>query len=199
MERRPRDRWRAGRRQGQDRARDRSPQGLSRQPGTSLRPEGTSWPSNDSTMPCCTCATPRRRPRSTRDVLGFQVVADMGDQACFLRADGSTTTTTSGLFSVGPRPAPAPHSLGLYHLAWQVHTIDELAAMRARLARGRRAGRRERPRREQEPLREGPRRHRVRGHVGRATRDVARPRRAPGGSTSTPTLARWPAVDTADQ
>jgi polyisoprenoid-binding protein YceI len=38
-----------------------------------------------------------------------------------------------GVFSVGERPRPAPHSPGLYHLAWQVNTIEDLAAMRARL------------------------------------------------------------------
>jgi catechol-2,3-dioxygenase len=67
-------------------------------------------------------------------VLGFEAVATMGDQAVFLRADGSTNDHDLGLFSVGDRPLPAPHSPGLYHLAWQVHTIEDLAAVRAKLA-----------------------------------------------------------------
>lgn len=66
-------------------------------------------------------------------VLGFEVVASMGDQAAFLRADGSTHDHDLGLFSVGERPQPAPHSPGLYHLAWQVPTIEDLATMRSRL------------------------------------------------------------------
>jgi catechol-2,3-dioxygenase len=66
-------------------------------------------------------------------VLGFEAVASMGDQAVFLRADGSTNDHDLGLFSVGDRPQPAPHSPGLYHLAWQVNTIEELAAMRTKL------------------------------------------------------------------
>ena len=66
------------------------------------------------------------------EVLGFAVAASMGDQAFFLRADGSDNDHDLGLFSVGARPA-APHSVGLYHLAWQVHTLEELVAMRARL------------------------------------------------------------------
>jgi catechol-2,3-dioxygenase len=66
------------------------------------------------------------------DVLGFTVAASMGDQAFFLRADGSENDHDLGLFSVGPRTA-APHSVGLYHLAWQVHTLEELVAMRATL------------------------------------------------------------------
>lgn len=68
-----------------------------------------------------------------RDVLGFEIVVDVGGQAVFLRADGSDNDHDLGLFSVGSRPAPAAHSPGLYHLAWQVHTIDELAMLRTRL------------------------------------------------------------------
>jgi catechol-2,3-dioxygenase len=69
-----------------------------------------------------------------RDVLGFEIVFAMGGQAAFLRADGSDNDHDLGLFSVGQRPASPPHSPGLYHLAWQVHTIDELAAVRTKLA-----------------------------------------------------------------
>lgn len=68
-----------------------------------------------------------------RDVLGFEVVQSMGDQAFFLRADGSTNDHDLGLFSVGDRPSAPPHAPGLYHLAWQVHTIDELLGVRQRL------------------------------------------------------------------
>mgnify|MGYP003734175863 CR=1 FL=1 len=66
------------------------------------------------------------------EVLGFEVAAQMGDQAFFLRADGSSNDHDLGLFSVGERPA-ANHAIGLYHLAWQVHTLEELAALRLRL------------------------------------------------------------------
>lgn len=66
-------------------------------------------------------------------VLGFTVRASFGDgQAFFLRADGSDNDHDLAVMQVGDRPAP-PHSVGLYHLAWQVHTIEELAALRARL------------------------------------------------------------------
>jgi len=66
-------------------------------------------------------------------VLGFEAVATMGDQAVFLRAGGSTNDHDLGLFGVGDRPQPAPHSPGLYHLAWQVNTIEDLAALRTKL------------------------------------------------------------------
>ena len=108
-----------------------------------------------------------------RDVLGFEVVADMGGQAVFLRADGSDNDHDLGLFSVGSRPSAAPHSPGLYHLAWQVHTIDDLAAAAHPSRRRRRAGGRERSRRQQEPVRARSRRHRVRGDVGGAADVVA--------------------------
>ena len=67
------------------------------------------------------------------DVLGFETVTNMGDTAFFLRADGSENDHDLGLFSVGAR-RPAAQSVGLYHLAWQVHTLEDLAALRARLA-----------------------------------------------------------------
>ena len=66
-------------------------------------------------------------------VLGFDVVATMGSQAVFLRADGSTNDHDLGLFSVGDRPRPPAHSPGLYHLAWQVHAIEDLVALRTKL------------------------------------------------------------------
>ncbi len=48
-----------------------------------------------------------------------------------IRAPGSENHHDLGLFSIGD--APSARGTGLYHLAWQVDTIDELAALRARL------------------------------------------------------------------
>ncbi|MFM8310775.1 MAG: VOC family protein [Ilumatobacteraceae bacterium] len=80
-------------------------------------------------------------PASARfyaETLDFTVVGSIGDAAIFLRAADSDNDHDLGLFQVGPsaspsaggRSAPRP---GLYHLAWQVRTIDELAATRERL------------------------------------------------------------------
>jgi catechol-2,3-dioxygenase len=67
------------------------------------------------------------------DSLGFEVVAAFPG-AAFLRAAGSPNDHDLGLFSVGPDARrPAGPAIGLYHLAWQVDTIDDLAALRARL------------------------------------------------------------------
>jgi catechol-2,3-dioxygenase len=50
----------------------------------------------------------------------------------FLRAGGSVNDHDLGLFSVGSRPA-GQRTIGLYHLAWQVDTIDELVGIAQRL------------------------------------------------------------------
>ena len=67
------------------------------------------------------------------EVLGFRVRSAIGEQAYFLQADGSTNDHDLGLFDVGDQPRGEPRSPGLYHLAWQVHTIDELAVIRRHL------------------------------------------------------------------
>lgn len=64
----------------------------------------------------------------------FEVVDRMGDQAVFLRAANTDNHHDLALMSVGANaPRPAPRSVGLYHLAWQVATIEELAEMAVRL------------------------------------------------------------------
>jgi catechol-2,3-dioxygenase len=64
-----------------------------------------------------------------REALGFRVVTSMPGRAAFLQAEGSTNDHDLGLFAVGPQAtdSPAGHgSVGLYHLAWEVDTLDEL-------------------------------------------------------------------------
>jgi catechol-2,3-dioxygenase len=65
---------------------------------------------------------------------GFKVVDRMGEQAVFLRAATTENHHDLALMSVGANaPRPAPRSVGLYHLAWQVATIEELAEMASKL------------------------------------------------------------------
>jgi catechol-2,3-dioxygenase len=68
---------------------------------------------------------------------GFEVVgSEMGGQAIFLRSPLEGNHHDLGLFSVGPAAQNAPRgSVGLYHLAWEVPTIEDLAAARDILAR----------------------------------------------------------------
>ena len=68
--------------------------------------------------------------------LGFEVRAEIGGQAAFLRAPGSANDHDLGLFGIGATaiPADAPPRVGLYHLAWEVGTLAELAEIRRALA-----------------------------------------------------------------
>ena len=62
-------------------------------------------------------------------VFGFEIVAnEMGGKAIFMRASGGDNHHDLGLFSVGPDAPRAPRgSTGLYHLAWEVPSIEDLA------------------------------------------------------------------------
>ena len=121
-------------------------------------------------MPCCTSAMRGPLAAFYREALDFEVVAEVGDGAgVFLKAAGTDNHHDLGLFSLGPQaPLPQRGRVGLYHLAWQVDSIHDLAEMRERLDAPRCARRRERPRREQVAVRARSRRQRVRDHVGRA-------------------------------
>jgi catechol-2,3-dioxygenase len=81
----------------------------------------------------------RDAPRSAGfygDVLGFRVVMRVGEQALFLQADGSANDHDLGLFGIGAAAADSPagrSAVGLYHLAWEVETLTDLAAVQERL------------------------------------------------------------------
>lgn len=63
-----------------------------------------------------------------RRVFGFEIVDSMGGRAIFMRAAGGDNHHDLGLFSVGETaPRPQRGSVGLYHLAWEVPTMADLA------------------------------------------------------------------------
>jgi catechol-2,3-dioxygenase len=66
--------------------------------------------------------------------LGFEVRLEMPGQAAFLRAPGSANDHDLGIFAVPDGQLPGGRYLGLYHLAWEVGTLADLADIRARLA-----------------------------------------------------------------
>lgn len=73
-----------------------------------------------------------------RDLMGFRVVAAVPGQAAFLQASGSTNDHDLGLFAIGADAAPSPAgrgAVGLYHLAWEVDTLAELARLAEMLGR----------------------------------------------------------------
>jgi catechol-2,3-dioxygenase len=79
----------------------------------------------------------RRAAEFYSEAFGFEVLADYGEGAAvFMRAAGTENHHDLGLFSLGPQaPLPQAGRVGLYHLAWQVDAITDLAEMRERLLR----------------------------------------------------------------
>jgi catechol-2,3-dioxygenase len=66
-----------------------------------------------------------------RDALGFNVVNEMPG-AAFLQAPASTNDHDLGLFQIGAQAdasGAGRTTVGLYHLAWEVDTLAELARL----------------------------------------------------------------------
>lgn len=60
---------------------------------------------------------------------GFEEISRAGGRMAFLRAAGSANHHDLGLMAVGSSASPqARGSVGLYHLAWEVPSIEALAA-----------------------------------------------------------------------
>jgi catechol-2,3-dioxygenase len=81
-----------------------------------------------------------RSVRFYTDVMGFRVV-DMTPEgfrgAAFLQAPGSTNDHDLGIFEIGTAAGASEagrRTVGLYHLAWEVDTLDTLEEMAGRLA-----------------------------------------------------------------
>lgn len=71
------------------------------------------------------------------EVLGFRQVMGMPGIAAFLQAPGSTNDHDLGLFHLGEQAGPSAAgrtTVGLYHLAWEVDTLEELERLAIRLA-----------------------------------------------------------------
>jgi len=71
-----------------------------------------------------------------REMLGFEVRTEIPGRAAFLRAPDSANDHDLGLFQIGPAARAAGPQPGLYHLAWEVGTLSDLAESRGRLAAG---------------------------------------------------------------
>ena len=70
-----------------------------------------------------------------RQAFGFEeLTRPAGMRAAFMRSPAGGNHHDLGLFEVGAQaPRPSRGSVGLYHLAWQIDTIDALAEMAERL------------------------------------------------------------------
>jgi catechol-2,3-dioxygenase len=69
------------------------------------------------------------------DALGLEVRLHVPGRAAFVRAPESANDHDLGLFEVPHGQVPRGPYIGLYHLAWEVGTLAELAEIRARLVR----------------------------------------------------------------
>lgn len=70
-----------------------------------------------------------------RDVLDFRIVAEMPGGA-FLRAPASDNDHDIAFFTIGAAAEPSDagrRTVGLYHLAWEVRTLDDLARLERKL------------------------------------------------------------------
>ncbi len=78
----------------------------------------------------------QRHRRFYEDVLGFRTVIDGPGPFVFMRAPSSPNHHDIAFFSIGEQAGPSAAgqaTVGMYHLAWEVATLDELAQMRERL------------------------------------------------------------------
>src|SRR6476646_5671809 len=72
-------------------------------------------------------------------VLGFRLVSDLVGLpgAAFLQASGSSNDHDLGLFEIGSAAGASGagrSTVGLYHLAWEVDTLEELDRLQHALA-----------------------------------------------------------------
>lgn len=79
-----------------------------------------------------------RTARFYEEVLGFnEVIHDDHNRYAFMRAPGSSNHHDIAFFTAGDDAAASTAgrgTVGLYHLAWEVPTLDELEEVRERLA-----------------------------------------------------------------
>ncbi len=78
----------------------------------------------------------RVQERFYRDVLGFETIVAGDGAYAFMRAPASENHHDIAFFSIGPDAGPSEagrRTVGMYHLAWEVAAIEDLATMRQRL------------------------------------------------------------------
>ena len=79
----------------------------------------------------------KRHQQFYTEVLGFSTIIDGPGPFVFMRAPASENHHDIAFFTIGEGAEPSQagaRTVGLYHLAWEVATLEELAEMRDRLA-----------------------------------------------------------------
>ena len=130
-----------------------------------------------------------------QDLLDFRPVMEIPGRAVFLQAPGSNNDHDLGLFAIGTEAGPSEagrRTVGLYHIAWEVDTLDELVRLQGVLAEAGALVGHVRPRHDEGAVRARPGRPRARGELAAAGRpDHARCR------DGHPTRSTWPARSSA--
>ncbi len=108
-------------------------------PGGRYVAEGSVMPSTRLNHAVLYVRTVERSVAFYTEVLGFRAISSMSGLpgAAFLQAPGSTNDHDLGLFEIGPNAGPSlagRGAVGLYHLAWEVDTLDELERLAGRLS-----------------------------------------------------------------
>jgi catechol-2,3-dioxygenase len=78
-----------------------------------------------------------RSARFYEEMLGFRQLPLPIPGAVFMQAEGSSNDHDLGLFSIGEAAAESAagrETVGLYHLAWEVDTLQDLAEIGAKLS-----------------------------------------------------------------
>jgi catechol-2,3-dioxygenase len=78
----------------------------------------------------------RRHQRFYADVLGFETMIEDAGAYVFMRAPGSSNHHDIAFFTIGDEARPSEagvETVGMYHIAWEVPSLDELAEVRRRL------------------------------------------------------------------
>src|SRR5690242_14998990 len=71
-----------------------------------------------------------------REVLDFRVKFEVPGQAAFLQAPASHNDHDLGVFQIGADAGPSQagrSTVGLYHIAWEIDTLDELDRLAGKL------------------------------------------------------------------
>jgi len=78
----------------------------------------------------------RRHQQFYSEVLGFRTIIDNPGRFVFMRAPASENHHDIAFFSIGSGAGPSQagwQTVGMYHIAWEVGSLDELSEMRRRL------------------------------------------------------------------
>ena len=79
----------------------------------------------------------RRQQRFYEEVLGFRTIIEgPGGQFVFMRGPDSPNHHDIAFFTIGEQAGPSDagqRTVGIYHIAWEVPTLEDLALLRERL------------------------------------------------------------------